>query len=202
MSSGKKLPALALGIPRASVPAHVTRPRSRWPSSPFPVASQSRSASADIVSFTTDSASCLGCPRVFTNPSSMREMASAASGALTSAMPFIAVIALHQNLSCGNSDSRQWPFVLPRSQSQAYTSIPDAIIPRPLAVFPPGTATPAFSTLAKCARILTVPKPNKRCRSTAPASAHTNGDPRRSRHETSNYASRNPLREFMFISIL
>lgn len=50
-------------------------------------------------------------------------------------------------------------------------------------------------------RILTVPKPNKRCRSTARASAHTNGDSRRSRHETSNYASRNTLQEFMFISI-
>lgn len=88
-------------------------------------------------------------------------MASAASGALTPAMPFIAVIALHQNLSRGDSDSRRWPFFLPRGQSRAYTNIPDAIIPKPLAVFPPGTATPTFSALAKCARILTVPKPNK-----------------------------------------
>lgn len=128
-SSGKRLPARSLGTLGASVPTHVARPRSRQAFLPFPVASQSRSASADNISFTTDSASCPSGSCMFTNPSSKRGMASAASGALTPAMPFIAVIAFHQNLSRGDSDSRQWPFFLHRGQSRAYTNIPDAIEP-------------------------------------------------------------------------
>ena len=67
---------------------------------------------------------------MFTNPSSKRGMAGAASGAFTSAMLLIAVTAFHQNLSCGDSDSRRWPFFLPRGQPRAYTNIPDAIAPR------------------------------------------------------------------------
>ena len=119
----------SFGIPGVSVPTHVTRPRSRQPLLPFPVASQSRSASADIISFTTDSASCPSGSRMFTNPSSRRGMASDASGASASAMPSIAVIAFQQNLSRGDSDSRRWPFFLPRGQPRAYINIPDAIAP-------------------------------------------------------------------------
>ena len=57
-------------------------------------------------------------------------MASAAPGAFASAMPLVAVIAFRRIPSCGDSDSRQWPFFLPRGQSRAYTNIPDAIAPR------------------------------------------------------------------------
>ena len=74
-----------------SVPTHVTRRRSLYPFLLLPVASQSWSASADMISLTTDSASALRSSCMLMKPSSKR--GSAGGMAAASGMLFIAVVA-------------------------------------------------------------------------------------------------------------
>lgn len=79
-----------------SVPTHVTRDRSLYPFPLLPVASQSWSASADMISLTTDSASDLRSSCMLMKPSSKR--GSACGRIAVSGMLFIAVVAFLQNL--------------------------------------------------------------------------------------------------------
>ena len=80
-----------MGIRSVSVPTHVTSARSRYPFRLFPVAPQSWSASALMISFTTDSASCRRSSCRLIDPSSKRGILAAAIA--SSAMLLIAVIA-------------------------------------------------------------------------------------------------------------